>query len=1067
LSFLKSGSRSRRVIAVVTVLGLSSALVVGVSESAAAALPTGPTVTGFTGARPSATRLSFPISDQVGASVDVATGNLMVSTDWINLQGVNSAARIGATYNSMSSFLGNSAVTPKNRWTYSFAGAGSLSQAAGGVVYEGADGSTWLFVPVAGSSTAFTSPAGLKEVLVKGATTYTLTDLTSRQVVTFDASGVATSVADRNGNVVTIASTTIPTVITGSLGTASNSIVVTHNASAITFTQGSGASARTISFANNSGNFISLTDADGQATSFTYSGTTIGQLSSITSVTGQVTNFTYDTSGRVTQVDQLNTTSGSPGTSTTRLTYPSTTQTLVAGPDTSASVPVATGDHTTYTITAATELVTGVTDAAGRVQSATYTPNLDVASSTVGTGTGSGTTAATYGANSGQSLTAVQAPGGSTSSAAYMNTPAATQYLPSSVSDDSANQTTFAYDGVGNALSAENTALAATAALTYNADGTVATATAPGNGTNDTVYSYNTHHQLTGVTPVTGSSLGAKAFAYDGFDRLATETDGKGVTTTYTYDNDDRLLTTAFSDGTHTVTNTYDHAGRQLTSVSASGTITNTYDQLGRLLTTSNTAGGGTETYTYDKASNLATATDTRGTTTYAFDPAGVPTQLTYVQTSSGSPVNEVLGFATDANGRRTDEWLNTNPAHTTWSAHTHTNYDTSGRVTEVIAQYGTGTSSYTTEMDRSYCYNSASPAPTCATGTSTDHSKLQWVKDNLTGLVTAYAYDAGGRLTTVTETGTGATSYSYTYDADGNRLTATATGATPSSQTLTANAANQISSTGYTFDGAGNLTADPSGSYTYNGAEQMTTVTQAGTTYTYSYAGSSQNRVLSEGTPSGSYSLTYGRSDQQGQAIVEQAHTPTGTAYVEHDPVTGAPLMLRTSSGKQSLYVYDGTGNPAALLTSDSYVAFAYTYDPYGTPTLTQTSGGNGVPQNPYLFKGGIQDRTTGWVHFGNRWYNPTTGTWTQQDTLDAPLDPANANRYAYAGDDPINNLDPTGTLALKCYLQALGIPLGAISLIIAAALASGPVGIIAFGLVAVVFLIDIGSIALDGGRC
>ena len=67
-------------------------------------------------------------------------------------------------------------------------------------------------------------------------------------------------------------------------------------------------------------------------------------------------------------------------------------------------------------------------------------------------------------------------------------------------------------------------------------------------------------------------------------------------------------------------------------------------------------------------------------------------------------------------------------------------------------------------------------------------------------------------------------------------------------------------------------------------------------------------------------------------------------------------------------------------------------------------------MPQNPYLFKGGIQDRTTGWVHYGARWYNPGTGRWTQQDTLDNPLDPANANRCAYAGDDPINNLDPTG---------------------------------------------------------
>ncbi|MBG6215288.1 RHS repeat-associated protein, partial [Cryobacterium sp. CAN_C3] len=68
---------------------------------------------------------------------------------------------------------------------------------------------------------------------------------------------------------------------------------------------------------------------------------------------------------------------------------------------------------------------------------------------------------------------------------------------------------------------------------------------------------------------------------------------------------------------------------------------------------------------------------------------------------------------------------------------------------------------------------------------------------------------------------------------------------------------------------------------------------------------------------------------------------------------------------------------------------------------------------QNPYSFKAGIQDRASGLVKFGIRWYNATTGTWTQQDTLDTPLNPANANRYAYAANDPINNIDPTGQIS------------------------------------------------------
>ena len=107
---------------------------------------------------------------------------------------------------------------------------------------------------------------------------------------------------------------------------------------------------------------------------------------------------------------------------------------------------------------------------------------------------------------------------------------------------------------------------------------------------------------------------------------------------------------------------------------------------------------------------------------------------------------------------------------------------------------------------------------------------------------------------------------------------------------------------------------------------------------------------------------------------------------------------------------MYAGTGSPVALLTDFASQAYAYSYDPYGVAVLTQSSGGNGEVQNPFLFQGGIKDRATGWVHFGARWYNPGTGRWTQQDTLDAPLDPANANRYAYAGNDPVNNTDPRG---------------------------------------------------------
>jgi RHS repeat-associated protein len=138
-----------------------------------------------------------------------------------------------------------------------------------------------------------------------------------------------------------------------------------------------------------------------------------------------------------------------------------------------------------------------------------------------------------------------------------------------------------------------------------------------------------------------------------------------------------------------------------------------------------------------------------------------------------------------------------------------------------------------------------------------------------------------------------------------------------------------------------------------------------------------------------------------------------------------------------QSLYVHDGTGNPTVLVTSRSYRAFAYSYDPYGVPTLTEDSGGNGTSQNPYTFKNGVQERTAGWIHYGARWYDPTTGRFTQQDTMDAPLDPHNANRYSYAGGDPVNNSDPQG-LAAQDYVQACAS--GAIVSLLYSAVADGP---------------------------
>lgn len=498
------------------VLGLA---LVGVAVTPAqAAIPSASfsdvATTGLLGSRPGATRLPVPINDHVSAAVDVGTGNLMVNVNALTLPGINGDTGIGATFNSLSRDTDTGLAGA--RWTLNVAGAGTLTEAPSGILYTAGDGYSVLFTPVSGSTTAYTSPAGVKADLVKASSGWTLTSRTSATVVTFDADGHPVSVKDRNANATTITWPTggNPTSVVSSRGSAARTANLTYdsyNGTIASIIQGAGATTRAVSLLHDPyGVFSGFTDFAGKTTRFNEVG---GRILSITPPTGGRISFDYDSTGRVTSISRANASSGSPGDSSTRFAYPTGSQTLVAGPHTDQGLAVSAVPHTTYTLDTA-DRVTAATDAAGRVRSATYTADFDTLTAAQGTGTSAGMVSNTYGANTGESLTASHAPGGATAGADYGNTAAATKYLATSSTDDAGNTSLYTFNGAGNMLTSTD-ATAATATLTYNTDGTVATALAPGNGSNKTAYTYNTDHQLTGLSPVAGSSLGARAFTYD------------------------------------------------------------------------------------------------------------------------------------------------------------------------------------------------------------------------------------------------------------------------------------------------------------------------------------------------------------------------------------------------------------------------------------------------------------------------------------------------------------------------------------------------------------------------
>lgn len=1021
-------------------------------------LPGGPGKTNRTGQRTSATTLPFPITDQTDASVDVGTGNLLVTTTAMSLPGVTENTTIGAAYNSRSTTVGDVNTMDANRWQYALAGAGNLTANADGVIYTDAVGTTWQFRP-SGAQGAFISPAGLQQTLtrVDNSTTheYTLKGWTSNSTTHFNLAGQPTSIVDRNKNQISFNSDEPGFTLKSLVSTAGVTGARTANSSYAngvqTFSQTSGSSSRSVSWTKNStGDITTYTDALGKKTTFAY---TSGDLTSITAPTGGVTAFTYDSSDRVTKVEQRNTTADSPGTAVTRFSFKDDNTTLVADPRSDQSIAVADAKHATYTLYD-TDLVKKAVDAANREQSKTYNPaNNGVATSQVGAdgAAGTGTTTNKYDKNNGQSLTQSTSGSGSSSTAEY-GSGSATAYLPSKVTDSSKNTTTIGYDGVGNQTSSQSGSdEAATAKVTYNtkadgdkyAWGAVKTATAPGNKDNHTTYAYDTHDQLGSITPPTGTSLGVQKYSYDDFGRIRNHTDGDGGVTTYTYDNDDRVLTTAFDDGTQTVTNTYDGNGNRLSESSATGTITNTYDQRNRLIATVNTAGGGAVSYGYDLAGNTAKVTDSTGTVTHDYDASEVLTATTY-PTSSGTAKQL---YKTDDQGRRTDTWSNATPNADpakdpeVWAAHQKLTYDKSGKVIRV--QTSANSAAPEAVIDTTYCYLAdVDPGESCPASDGTnDRSKLQWSYDNLSKQTTNYGYtDADGKtptkhLTGITQSGgSNPTNWAYTYDDAGNRTQAKATNAATkaviSDQKLTYNAVGQITNDGYQYDGTGNLIAAPGETYTYNGAQQMTSSTKDGVTTSYEYAGADMNKLLSQSTDGGAeYDYTYGTTDQNGVPVIAtHAVAGTGTASVLTDPVTGQPLDLRTTDGSTSMYVLNGIGNPVAAVTDTGKVAYKVSYGAYGAETVTDGKASTQWQQNPYGYKTGIRSSNsdTGLTKFGYRWQASTTGQWIERDTLDAPLDPSNSNRYAFVGCDPINGSDPTGRLTsteIGCGLAFLAV--------------------------------------------
>jgi choice-of-anchor C domain-containing protein len=224
--------------------------------------------------------------------------------------------------------------------------------------------------------------------------------------------------------------------------------------------------------------------------------------------------------------------------------------------------------------------------------------------------------------------------------------------------DAEGRTTSFAYDKMGRRIR-RTLPLGQTETFSYDAAGNLRTKTDFNGRT--TSYTYDTVNRLTRKTP--DGSLGQPpvVFSYTPSGQRASMQDASG-STTYSYDNRDRLLSKATPQGT--LSYSYDPAGNltRIQSNHAGGAAMDyAYDPRNRLATVTD-AEGRVTTYSYDAVGNLAGFLYPNGVqTTYTYNPLNRLTNVTGARGGTLASYTYTLGpsgnrtAVTEASGRRVD----------------------------------------------------------------------------------------------------------------------------------------------------------------------------------------------------------------------------------------------------------------------------------------------------------------------------------------------------------------------------------------------------------------------------
>ena len=534
--------------------------------------------------------------------------------------------------------------------------------------------------------------------------------------------------------------------------------------------------------------------------------------------------------------------------------------------------------------------------------------------------------ALTYTYDSSGQISTVAAPDGGLTTFNYSGT-----YL-SSISEPGGRTVSVSIDGNGD-LTGLTDADGSTRAFTYNSNHQL---TSDQWGPLNAAFSYDSvNGRLTTIARGLGTTYTLATRQTQGLvtsdaassaSDLATITDPLGKVTTYTFDNNNQLVTMQTPAGTQRWS--YDSNGENTSYQDADGNLTvNTYSN-GNLVRV-DTPDGGHTVYAYDSTfDTLTSTTDSLGnTTSWTIDPntgdpltkkdaLGNTTSYTYYQTNGVS--NGLLQTSTDPLGNVTTYTYDSHRRLSTITDPlgnvTTYAYDNDGNITTVTDPRGdVSTSTYDANNQLVSTIDGAG-----------DHTSMSYdaigdltSKTDPRGIQTLYTYDQRGWQTTVTQAGQTTTT---AYDVAGNITAVT----DPLGNTTT-----------YLYDNAYHRTTsiDPFGNrttYTYDANGNVLTVRDPlnyVTTYTYDPA----NRRVSVTDPTGATTTTKYNLDGLVVSVTDPLGNSNSNAYDADNRVTGVFDAL----GNGSYTRYDADGDVTQATDPDGNRT-VYQYDPDNRRTMS-----------------------------------------------------------------------------------------------------------------------------------